>query len=95
MHDEISPGRPGKSGLRRRIAVALALGAIVCLALWWLALSLLSAVVIGAGTAFLVVGGASLSDVIEATVDWIASILGWILAGILAVLAAIMSLFDF
>jgi hypothetical protein len=94
MQDQPQSTPAAKSGIGRRIAVALALGALVFVVLWWMALSFVTSVLVGSGTTVILAAGASFSDVIEAVLDWLAGVLAMILAAIAAVFAAIMSLFD-
>src|SRR5262245_44369865 len=81
------------SRLVRRIAVSAILGGIVFLVLWLSALSLITSLLIASSFCGVVIVAGATSDLIEAVLDAIATIVFGILAAIAAAIAAIFSLF--
>ena len=89
-----SPPRPAStSRVVRRVAVAAIMGVLVFFALWLMAVSFVTSVLIASCFCAVTVGASSVSDLVEAVLDAIAAVIFGILAAIAAVIAAIFSLF--
>ena len=79
----------------RRIAVAVALGALVFMALWITMFSMVVSLLIGSFCCVVIVAASSLSDVVEMLLDAVASVIFGIVAVIAAIFGAIFSVFGF
>jgi hypothetical protein len=77
----------------RRIAACVIVSAIAFLALWLVALSVVTALLISSGVGVVLVAASSVSDLIETVLDAIATVIFAIFAAIAAVIAAVLSLF--
>jgi hypothetical protein len=79
----------------RRIAVAVALGTLLFMALWTTMFGMAVSLLIGTGCCVLIVAASNLSDVVEALLDAVASVMLGIVAVIAAIFGAIFSVFGF
>lgn len=77
----------------RRTAVAVILGGLVFAVLWIMVFSLVTSLLIGAGCCVVVVAAGSVSDLVEALLDAVASVIFGVLAVIAAIFGAILGLF--
>ena len=76
----------------RRIAVSAIVGVLVFLVLWLMALSLVSSLLIASGCCAVIIVGSATSDLVQAMLDAIATVVFAALAAIAAIVAAIFSL---
>lgn len=83
------------SGTVRRIVATLVLSGLVFVAMWLLAFSLLTSLLVSSGCCVVLVAASAISDVVEMVVDAIAAIVFGVLGAIAAVFAAIIALFGF
>ena len=83
------------SSLAGRIAVAVALGALVFMALWITMFGMVVSLLIGSFCCVVIVAASSLSDVVEMLLDAVASVIFGIVAVIAAIFGAIFSVFGF
>ena len=79
----------------RRIAAAVILSGLVFAVLWVMAFSMITSLLIGAGCCVVIVAASSLSDLVDALLDAIASVIFGVLAVIAAIFAGILGLFGF
>jgi hypothetical protein len=79
----------------RRIAVAVALGTLLFMALWITMFGMVTSLLIGTGCCVLIVAASSLSDAVETLLDAVASAMLGIVAVIAAIFGAIFSVFGF
>ena len=79
----------------RRVVAALLLSALVFVALWLVAFSVVTSLLISAGCCVVFVAVGAVSDLVEAVLDAIAAVVFGLLAAIEALFAAIFSLFGF
>lgn len=82
-----------QSGFGRRIAISLMLGAVIFLALWFLAFSVMTSLIIGSGASVVIVAASASSDLVETVLDAIGAVVTAMLAAIAAVLGALFSAF--
>jgi hypothetical protein len=85
------PAPTGSPG--RRIAACVLVSAIVFLALWVMAFTLLASFLISTCVGVVLVAASSVSDLIEMVLDAIATVVFAIFAAIAAIFAALFSLF--
>jgi hypothetical protein len=90
---ESTPRAASTSRAVRRIAVAAVMGVLVFIALWLMAVSFVTSVLIASCCCAVIIVASSVSDVVEAILDAIAAVVFGVLAAIAAVFAAIFSLF--
>ncbi len=83
------------SGTVRRIVATLILSGIVFVAMWLMAFSLLTSLLVSSGCCVVLVAASTVFDVVEMVVDAIAAIIFGVLGAIAAVFAAIIALFGF
>jgi hypothetical protein len=81
------------SGLIRRLAATVIMGALLFLVLWLMALSVVTSLLISAGCCVVLVAASTVFDLVEAVLNAIAAVIFGVLAAIAAVFAAIFSLF--
>jgi hypothetical protein len=81
------------NGLGRRIAATVLLGGLIFVALWLMALSVITSLLISTGCCVVLVAASTVWDVVEAVLNAIAAVVFGVLAAIAAVFAAIFSLF--
>jgi hypothetical protein len=85
------PASTSSSG--RRIAACVLVGAIVFLALWMTAFTLVASFLISTCVGVVLVAASSVSDLVEMALDAIATVIFAIFAAIAAIFAALFSLF--
>lgn len=95
-----APNEPGtrpapRRGPVRRIAATLIMSALVFVALWLMAFSLLTSLIISSGCCVVLVAASSISDLVEMVLDAIAAVVFGILAAIAAIVAGIFAIFGF
>jgi hypothetical protein len=84
--------RPASNtGPARRIAVAVILSAVLFTVLWIMMFSMVTSLLIGAGCCVVIVAASSASDIVEMLLDAVSTVI----FGVVAVIAAIFSIFDF
>ena len=79
----------------RRIAVAVVLSGLVFVGLWIMVFSMVTSLLIGAGCCVVIVAASSLSDLFDALLDALATVIFGVLAVIAAIFGAILGLFGF
>jgi hypothetical protein len=89
-NERVRPGSPV-----RRIVTVVLLGGIVFVALWLMAFSLVTSLLVAAGFGVVVVAASTVSDLVELVLDAVVAAVFAVLAAIAAVFAAIFSLFGF
>ncbi len=82
-----------KSGLVRRIAVSAILSGLVFLALWIMAFSFVTSLLIGAGFGVVIIVASETLELIATVLDVVASVIFAVLAAVAAVVGAILGLF--
>lgn len=87
------PRSAPKSNLARRLVVSVILSGLVVLVLWLTVFGIVTSLVVGSGFSVVVIAASATSDLIEAVLDSIASIVFAVLAAIAAALGALFSLF--
>jgi hypothetical protein len=88
-----SPARPRRWG--RRVAAVLAVGMVLFVALWAMAFSALTSLIVASSTCIVVTGLSTAFDLVEAALEAITTMMLAMLGAIAAVFAAIFSIFDF
>jgi hypothetical protein len=79
----------------RRIAVAVVLSGLVFVVLWIMVFNMVTSLLIGAGCCVVIVAASSLSDLFDALLDAVATVVFGVLAVIAAIFGAILGLFGF
>ena len=87
------PARTRRWG--RRAAAMLAVGTVLFIALWVMAFSALTSLIVASSICVVVVGLSTAFDPVEAVLEAIVTVVLAVLGAIAAVFAAIFSIFDF
>ncbi|ARQ00912.1 hypothetical protein [Pseudorhodoplanes sinuspersici] len=81
------------SAMARRLVATVIVSGLIFLLLWFMALSVLTSLLIAAGFGIVVVAASAASDLVEMVLDAIAAVVFGVLGAIAAFFAAIFSLF--
>jgi hypothetical protein len=84
-----------KSSYARRFAAAVMLSGMVFVAMWIMAFSMMTSLLIGAGCCVLIVTAGSLFDLLAVLLDAVATVAMALLAAVTAIVGLILSLFNF